>query len=51
MLQFKTFTCSVCGKQFTKSVGGIVLSPKDLELMAHPVCGKCKLNKIAKIFK
>lgn len=51
MFQFKTFTCSVCGKQFTKSVGAIMMSPKDLELMVHLVCNKCKLSKIAKIFK
>lgn len=51
MLQFKTLTCSVCGKKFTKSVGGIVLSQKELELMIHPVCDKCKLSKVTKIFK
>ena len=49
MLHPKTYNCVKCGKGFTKMVGGIVMTPKEQELMLHPVCDKCKLSKIADI--
>lgn len=51
MLEIKTYTCRKCGKQFTKAVGGIVASPKELELAWNPVCDRCKLNAIKSIFQ
>ena len=48
-LEFKTFTCKKCGKRFTKAVGGIVASPKQLELEWNPVCDQCKWNKVKDI--
>lgn len=47
MLRFKTYTCTKCGKQFQKAVGGVVLSPKEMELELYPVCDACKLKKVA----
>ena len=44
MLKYKTYTCIKCGEKFTKSVGGVVASPKEMELSIHPVCDKCKLK-------
>lgn len=51
MLQLKTFICQKCGKCFSVMVGGIVQTPRELNLYAYPLCSKCKLSKIAKIFK
>lgn len=51
MLQFKTYTCVKCGKSFTAPVGGIVMSPRQMELETRPVCDKCKLKNIIDIFK
>lgn len=54
MLEFKTYTCIKCGKQFTKSVGGVVMTPSQMELELHPVCDQCKLDaakKVIGIFK
>lgn len=51
MLQSKTYTCVKCGKKFTKSVGGVVMTPKQMELETHPVCDRCKLNTVINIFK
>ena len=50
MLRFKTYTCTKCGKQFQKSVGGDELSPKEMELELCPVCDACKLKKVAGLF-
>ena len=47
MLRFKTYNCTKCGKQFQKAVGGVVLSPKEMELELCPVCDACKLKKVA----
>lgn len=47
-LEFKTFTCKKCGKRFTKAVGGIVASRKQLEW--NPVCDQCKLEAIESFF-
>lgn len=49
-LEFKTFTCKKCGKRFTKAVGGIVASPKELELAWNPVCDRCQLGAVKKAF-
>ena len=46
MLHSQTFTCVKCGKSFTKMVGGVVMTPKERELMTRPVCDKCKFNAI-----
>lgn len=51
MLEWKTYTCVKCGKQFTKTVGGVVMSPKQMQLEIRPVCDKCKLSAIAGILK
>lgn len=51
MLRFKTYACTKCGKQFQKAVGGVVLSPKEMELELCPVCDACKLERVASIFK
>lgn len=51
MLQLKTFVCVKCGKTFTKAVGGVVMSPREMELELRPVCDRCKLNTITDIFK
>lgn len=48
-LEFKTFTCKKCGKQFTKAVGGVIMSPKQLELEWNPVCDRCKLENVKKV--
>ena len=50
MLRFKTYTDTKCGKQFQKAVGGVVLSPKEMELELCPVCDACKLKKVAGLF-
>ncbi len=50
MLKMKTYTCVRCGKTFTKAAGGIVMSPKQMELEMHPVCDQCKLRTIRDIF-
>lgn len=46
MLAPKIYTCVKCGKPFTKMVGGVVMSPKQMELELHPVCDICKLSTI-----
>ncbi len=46
MLEIKTYTCQKCGEKFTKAVGGVVMSPKQMELEMHPVCDRCKLKKV-----
>lgn len=51
MLQFKTYTCVKCGKQFTKAIGGVVMTPKEMELETRPICDKCKLSTVFNIFK
>lgn len=51
MLQIKTYTCTKCGKSFTKAVGGIVASPEEAVLAVHPVCDKCKLAAVKQLFK
>ena len=51
MLEIKTYTCVKCGKIFTKAVGGIVMTPQQMELEVRPVCDKCKLKGITSIFK
>ena len=35
MVEYKTYTCVKCGKKFTKSVGGVVASPREMELFIH----------------
>lgn len=50
MLRQERYICVTCGRSFTKMVGGVVLSPKEQELMIRPVCDKCKRNNIADIF-
>jgi len=50
MLTFKTYTCKKCGKRFTKSVGGVVMTPSQMELELYPVCDQCKLKTIGRIF-
>ena len=50
MLNMKTYVCVKCGKTFRKAVGGVVMSPKEMELELRPVCDRCKLNTIASIF-
>lgn len=50
MRYLKTYTCKKCGKQFVKNVGGVVMSPKEMELELRPICDRCKLKNIAKIF-
>ena len=49
MLEIKTYICRKCGKGFTKVVGGIVTSPKEMELAWNPVCDRCKLKKVKEI--
>lgn len=51
LLERKRYTCIKCGKTFTKMVGGIVVTPRERELELCPVCDKCKLGRIADIFK
>lgn len=51
MVEYKTYTCVKCGKKFTKSVGGVVASPREMELSIHPVCDKCKLKTVVSIFQ
>lgn len=51
MLEWKTYTCVKCGKQFTKTVGGVVMSPKQMQMEIRPVCDKCKLSALSSIFK
>lgn len=51
MLNMKTYVCVKCGKTFRKAVGGVVMSPKELELELRPVCDRCKLEAISTIFK
>jgi len=46
MLEFRTYTCIKCGKTFKKGVGGVVMTPKQMELEARLVCGLCKLKQI-----
>lgn len=46
MLEIKTYICQKCEKRFTKAVGGIVMSPNQMELEIHPVCDWCKLEKV-----
>lgn len=50
MLSMKTYVCVKCGKTFRKAVGGVVMSPKEMDLELRPVCDRCKLNTIASIF-
>lgn len=50
MRYLKTYTCKKCGKQFMKSVGGVVMPPKEMELELRPICDRCKLNTITSIF-
>lgn len=47
MLGFKTYTCVKCGKQFSKRVGGVVMSPSEMELALHPVCDQCKMKTVS----
>lgn len=42
-LRLETYICCKCGKPFTKWVGGIVMSPAEMELTLHPKCDACKL--------
>jgi len=49
VVRAERYTCVKCGKQFTKMVGGIVLSPGEWKLALYPVCDKCKLNKVKDI--
>lgn len=51
MLRLETYTCVKCGKRFTKAVGGIVASQGEMILAVHPVCDKCKLTAVKKLFK
>ena len=51
MLRFETYTCVKCGKRFTKAVGGIAASPEKAVLAVHPVCDKCELAAVKKLFK
>lgn len=51
MLSPKTYICVKCGKPFIKMVGGVAMSPKQMELELHPICDKCKLAAIGSIFK
>lgn len=51
MLEIKTYTCQKCGERFTKTVGGVVMSPKQMELEMHHVCDRCKLAGVSRIFK
>lgn len=51
MLKVKTYTCMKCGKPFTKAVGGVIMTPKQMELEMHPMCDKCKLKQVADVFK
>ena len=51
MLRLETYTCVKCGKRFTKMVGGIVASPEEAVLAVHPVCDKCKLATIKRMFE
>ena len=51
MLRWTSYICVKCGKVFTKAVGGVIMSPKQMELEIHPVCDKCKLSAITEIFK
>ena len=43
MLEIKTYTCQNCGDKFTQAVGGVVMSPTQMELEMHPVWERCKL--------
>jgi len=47
----KTYICIKCGKPFTKLVGGVIMSPEQMELEVHPVCDKCKLCAVTGLFK
>lgn len=51
MLRFETYTCTKCGKSFTKAVGGIIASLEEAALAVHPVCDKCKLDAVKQLFK
>ena len=51
MLETKKYTCQKCGKRFTKTVGGVVMSPKQMELEMYPVCDRYKLAGVSRIFK
>ena len=49
MLEMKRYTCVKCGRTFTKMAGGIVMSPREMQLEMRPVCDKCKFNAVTKI--
>lgn len=44
MLYPKTYTCRKCGKRFTKTVGGVIMTAAELEI--YPVCDKCRVQKV-----
>lgn len=50
MLRYETYICVKCGKPFTKAVGGVVMTPAQMALEAHPMCDACKRKKLKGIF-
>ena len=52
MLRVRTFICTRCGRKFMKNVGGVVLSEREIALIAKPICDSCKaeqaINGVAK---
>ena len=51
MLYAKTYTCTKCGRFFTKRRGGVIDSPEDVWLCLRPVCDICKAKTIINIFR
>ena len=45
----RTFTCTKCGRRFKATVGGFMISPREMELMSRPVCDDCKANQMIRM--
>ena len=41
-LRLETYVCDRCGKPFQKWVGGVIMTPAEIELNIRPVCDNCK---------
>jgi hypothetical protein len=50
-LRFETFTCVECSKPFIKPVGGVIMSPQEMDIRLHPVCDQCKIRRLKSAFK